>query len=276
MTVRVQLIFRHPSGYGWSEDYVSNRTVQELFGGLLQNLRDVRLGLLANDCTLVRARLSYGSYRNPETFIFSDPFTPNGAGPDAAAADFVRILSQTQSSVGYGRIYLGGVPQSWVVGDKLQVQDAGFVKAFGVFRIVLTNATGQWGLNSTNTGSVKQFYLMTSGTQAIPRGYIMQSPGYEFMTFPQLIYVKGSTIPGFNGVKTVIGVQDAGPPIKYVVGGATPVANQGTQDLVVFSLQNGVWSQFTDVQPIEITERRSGRPFGQRVGRQRNRIPLRR
>jgi len=278
MSIRVQLIFQHPSGYGWSEDYNSNRTVSELLGGQLQVLRDARLQLLANDCTLLRARLSYGQYRNPETFIFSSPDNPNGTGPGTAAADFVRILAQTQSSVGYGRIYIGGVPQVWVTGDKLAFNDAGFQKAFVNFKFQLIGAPGQWGLVSTNTGGPKQFFKMIGGIQAVPRGFIMQSPDHIFLAtdLPKLIYVKGSTIPGFNGIKTVQNIYDIAPPVKYYVSGATPVANQNVDDLVVFSLQEGAWAQFTDVQPIEITERRSGRPFGRRVGRQRNRIPLRR
>lgn len=275
MPTRVQLIFKHPSGYGWSEDYYTNRSVADLNAGQFNNLRDARLGLLASDCTLVRARLSHDFYRNPDTIIVGSPDVPNGQGPAAASADFVRILVQVQAQVSYGRIYLGGVPQTWAVGDKLQVNDAGFLKAMSALRLVMIGSPGQWGLKTTNSAGKKPYFSMVGAIRAIPRGFFFNSPDFPFGSFPTQIYVKGSTIPGYNGIKTVIQADSSVTPTKYLCGGATPPSDAIVNDLMLFSVQAAEFSQCIDVQPVEITERRSGRPFGQRVGRRRNQIPLR-
>jgi hypothetical protein len=271
---RYQMIFKHPAGYGWTEDISSFYAPFTTFSGILPPLINARLALLSNDCEFTVVRASNGSYRNPNEYQVSVPGTPNGLADGPVAQDFTRILLSTETAAGYGRIFMGGIPQSWVSGDAL-IWPPAAQKAFLAYAALLTSGTVNWGNNSVNTGAKKQTYAMTGLSPSSPRGYTFTS-GSLLLTVGQVIRVTGSTVFGYNGTKTVTAVQSDTLPQVCTVGGGAPSNPGANGDTVLFTLQSGSYQSFTGIRPVGITHRKSGRPFGVRPGRQRNRVPLRR
>jgi hypothetical protein len=271
---RYQFIYKNPAGYGWSENYDSSYAPADTFNTILPALIAARLALLSNDCELREVRAASGLYRNPATYPVSIPGTPNGQATGPSAQDFTRILVRTESNLGYGRIFLGGIPQSWVSGDSL-VWPSSVQKQFTAFVLVLTANSVNWGMNSVNTGAPKVKWPMNTGIPSSPRGYTFISPN-QTLSVGQAIRVTGSTVIGYNGIKNVVYVSGAAPTQLVQVGGGSPSNPQATNDTLLFTYESPNFSPYINVFATGVTHRKSGRPFGVRRGRASNTVPLRR
>lgn len=265
--------FKDSYGYGWSErHWLDWGTSQTVLNDRLATYYAMRVKILSNDCELNRVRVSSGQYKNPYIFELNpNPGSPNGQVPGPAVADFARLIVRWQGQGGYGRTFLGGIPQKYIVGDSF-IPDAAYLAAMQNF--ILSFFGQGWVVNSTIATGKPQKYAASNLTKLTPRGYTFDVQTGLF-TVNDILRMHGATVPGYNGQKTVVNISFSTPNDTVTVGGGSPAVDEPTGTATFVTKEIESWVYINQGNYEQVTRRSAGRPFGQRAGRRASTVPLR-
>jgi hypothetical protein len=256
---------------GWSETYHLTQPLTPAQAiSIFNEFSPLRMALSPNTVVLLRARF-------PGQFAHA-PIIVEGTGGVGVVGTYTGAnANQLPSSVAIrcglisnqglkNYIYLRGLPESKVHGDNIAA-DSTWDTAFTNFA---NGIVGQpaFCINTSipTPGSKLPILNLEAGD---PKGILMVLS----LKDPQLdkgwvVDIHNAGIPGYNGHKVVqtITTTTAANTV-YQLGGASPKVDPPSGNNALYSVPQ--WQQVAIVQvtPENVSQRKSGRPFGQRRGR---------
>lgn len=265
--------FKGPSGYGWSERYwYTGTTTDPTFSANINALVNARMGLSTTNVVLNHIRVQSSTKRAVFVFALTLPL-PTGTQPTPTAESEVALIMRLNGSgvtPVYNRIFMRGIPTRIISGDDY-APDIAYQGAVTAYSNVL--ATPNWAVVGTLGAPFPPSPVsITALTPLPPRSFSFAGPAASFIVGDQ-VRIKGNTIPGYGGIKTVTAISVAGT--TYTVGGASPpVPDTGTA--VTAQKVNRDQHQVSFAVGQAITRRGAGRPFGVSRGRKETLYSLRR
>jgi hypothetical protein len=261
------LFFEDSSGRGWTEKYWFASDVgvtgwQTEFNGL----SNARAGLLTNEAAILRMRVESIINRSPYVIV------PSGGSPifgylqpPQCQAD-VALLVRFRGSTGYyNRLFLRGIPESVIDGEAYTPTSI-FANNFSAWQSYMVG-DGNFVVRSRIAASSPKQPLVTAGPN-YPKGMQIVVPATVTLNIGQVLYISGSPIPGYNGVKNVV----SGPITvttgkQYNLGGANPISNLPGTALLYYEVLT--YSQYALQSAVVegVSNRKVGRPFGVSRGR---------
>lgn len=275
---KLTLIFNGPS-QGWTENYYSVASTQSVALSQGQQLSAARRIILAADSSIVALRATI--YPSPNTTqLYGQPDSVTGPGtygPNGLPEN-VRCLFSIRGGGISNRVYLGGIPTTALIQDQFPPFSAWFLLA-QIFGVTLQTTT----FGYLAVGQVKQGVGSSVGVSSIsprtPRGFTaVHAPATLTLGQRARFTATQSVYQGINGIKICVGGAGVGSTAS-AWGGATPVGPSGAPPAlasIAFVPETLQSSPIQYARPVRRVRKDAGRFFGAEVGRQRNRIPLRR
>jgi hypothetical protein len=262
------------TGYGWSEKYfwIGTENVPTLIS-LFLTFVQIRAGMLATNCQILRIRLATQYKRDPSIFDYSGNPSGHGTSPQTVNNDDNAVIIRTESSgVGYNRIFLRGLSDNLII-DGAFSPTPGWQTAFNAFVNVLVNS-GNFGVYASvdHPGTPSP---LTGIVRTAPRGfYGTLDPGQPLVT-GDVVRIAGAKTVGFNGTKNVIMVPGPAGGTTAQFGGAEPQQDPGPTENLTYRKLNFASGPVQQCFYEQFVTRKPGRPFGRALGRRRNQLPLR-
>lgn len=274
---QVVLIFKGPSGYGWSERFWLNPTIDPgSIGVEVGKLVQGRAAILTSSCSIVRARIQQSTKRVP--FIIALNFgagQPGTESPPTAESEVALLCLFQATNIGFMRPFCRGIPARIVSGDNYMPDDP-FKTNLGSFFTTIFD--GQWFVNGF-VGSNPTPFPISSLEPNMPRGFTATFAANvpAGITQGTVIRVHRATQPGYNGLKTVVNVTPAAGanPGSILLGGAAPSAGEAVSNAFL-TIQTATSAPIQTAEPLGISRRGAGRPFGLIRGRRPTLFSLRR
>jgi hypothetical protein len=186
----------------------------------------------------------------------------------------VRLLS---AQIGAGpaqinRCFLGGISEADVSFQQFAPSKT-WLDLFTPWAQALTNQAN-WSVynRSIPYGSIR--YQIQTIFPTPGRGNTINTANTTAISVGSIVRIvaPAAQIQGAQGYKIVTGID---PNTSFTIGGANAVGQLVGGAQAYFSVVNPTMNTIIGVRYERLTNRRSGRPFGQQVGRRQNRIPLR-
>jgi len=273
MSIPVVLFMKNATGYGWSERFwYAGPTDTASLVTNVQQLVVARAAILTNTCVIIRSRVANpgGVKRNPVVFTGNGAGTPGTETPPTASSEVALLILYQNIGVGFNRAFLRGIPER-VVNVDTYAPDAAFNTNLNTFTAVLFN--GLWNVRGHLSSAPQTSYHLSTIIPTPPRGWTaIPTPDFPGGLGQQL-RVTGAVIPGYNGIKTITGVNTAGTLLTF--GGAAPPVTDISLNILATTL-GAFDAPLLTAQPVGISRRAAGRPFGPSRGRRQTLYSLRR
>lgn len=272
---KVQFFYNY-KGRGISENLWNSGAPGVVIAGAAQAYLEKRLAMADDDMQCVWVRASDPAVPRKVAFAnlfgkgFNGKLGGNGSAPDDAIN--LRFVGPNQET---GRIFIHCFPAKMV--KENVVTDLGdFGTALDAFQNYIKSEAGGWQIFSRrSTGNLAARVKIATATPLLPRGFQITTADAQDIARGSLIQVQqcGSAQFGYNGRKVI--VDKTADNKTFVIGGASPVGTvpAGTGYFYV-SPTNAV--SIKDSVPVKLTERKTGRVFGEPAGRRGNILSLRR
>lgn len=274
MTVNAKqtlLFFRDVDGRGWSERFwYAGPVTNPNFTVNISQLVGARAGLLVSSANITHVRVASGSKRAPYVFSLASGGTPGNETPPSMPSDVALLVRMVQSGSvpAANKAFLRGIPQR-IVQAETYFPDLPWTNAFNNFVAVLQG--GNWNVVSSLDLAPQPLQDISVLTPTSPRGFTFVGPLNVFAQ-GDVVRVRGAKVIGFNGLKTVTGVNAAGT--TYSVGGGAPssvdTGAAPTAQMLVYS-ETPTGNVFVE----GVSNRKTGRPFGVSAGRRQTTVPQR-
>lgn len=261
-------IFFAARNSGWSETYFHNAaTFTSQLIADFEELVSRRLALSSDDVSIVHCRLSDDLVRRDAVPVSVPAFAAHNSGYEGNTDfTFVSALTRiTASNILSRNLYLRGIPDGLTHTAIGKITDPSWVQAFNRLKSWLT--TGRFCLKAIdrnlNANRPIESFTLTTGDQVV-----LQVTAHGLVTGQQIVVGNVRNMPSMNKVWRVTVVNaNSFTLIGY------PLANRN--ELVAgdgyFYKQIYALYPFTDMAQIRIVSHRSGRVFGQPVGRRKRR-----
>ena len=262
-------------GYGWSENWVSNFPVTDLnaLGGLINQFVTLRLAMMSNDTYINWVRLQSQYPRDPYIFDYAGKPNTTGMYPGNMNSPNDRVLVRLERfGAGFNRIFFGGIADSLVTHNDF-TPDGIWQPAFDALKSFVINSG--YLLVASNVDNPQDPFALSAGTQGFPKGILLTPKPPKTFVVGNKYRIKGSSIIGYNGVKTcVLGPPDT-PAGTWLFGGAVPQQNVPITDTLTATLLQRTFGSPQFMFYEGLAQRKPGRPFGLRRGRGRTLFSLR-
>lgn len=266
---RVQVFFVNAERYGWTEQHWWTgandfATLKAAIDPLIQ----ARAAFLTKDCSIPRVRVSTGTKRLPVILDYETvPFAGGGFQETVNSSDDAVIIKFSNTSVGYNRVFLRGIPDSMVAGDQFNPTPP-YLDLLQAWINVLGGSS--WAIVS-HLGNQQPSVQAVSAAQNFPKGILLTLPGGTTLNPGDVVRISGSSIFGYNGYKNVVSVTGA----QAILGGARPPADPPASDTIFVTPIKPMPGPIQITNLEQFTLRKPGRPFGLRRGRARTSLSLR-
>jgi hypothetical protein len=264
----VDLIFRGPDVYGWSERFwYSGPIDQQTLATNIPNLISARAQVLTSSCKIIRARVNQAQYRNPFIFIANNgQGSPGLETPPTVEQEVALSILIQGNPAGFNRPFLHGIPSRIVNGDSYS-PDQAFQDNFAIFANFLIGS-GLFNVVGNPAGNLPLRYPMTAITPIAPRGFTFTYTvpiGGHAPAVGDVIRISGTRIPGYSGLKRVVATSTVPNPNLTVGGAAPPIGDNAPAPY--FTATTLTDNPINTITPDSITTRKAGRPFGLTRGR---------
>lgn len=269
-SVPVSLFFRATHGYGWSETYHYQPALGIPDPLDVQTLAQFRAAMLTTEITVTHARIGTDKKRLVRVVpLNGGAGYPGMIDPPTSAPELAVLFRLSNPANGFNNVYVRGFDRASVSGDTLTASPA-FNSAAGLWENYLVTSA-IWNIKGT-LGTPDTPFAMTSIVPLKPRGISCIIDGLTLVV-GDTVRISGSSVPGYNGRRTVVDV-GAGVPPPIKLGGVAPAAPNADDDIVaVKEVYFDV--PITETQFQKVTRRAPGRPFGLVRGRQATQYSLR-
>lgn len=273
---QITAFFRDDDGQGWSEKYFTsvNMTPTQA-DGFAAAFVPARMAMATTRVFMNHIRIGSAVGRAPFAYF---PTIGGGAlgalGVASLPSDMGLLMQLISVNRYYNKVFLRGIPQACVEQED-RVAFAPFDNAAVAFRSFLLG-TG-FIVIRTVLGTAAPPVQVVSVAAGSPKGIrLIQLATTPALTIGQTIRLHGASIPGYNGPKTVVqGPIDVPTGKLYLLGGANPISDPPTADQIYYTVPTVSMPALSDVQFEHVTERKTGRPFGEPRGRARTLFSLR-
>lgn len=277
MTTAIQwtMFFDDPTGRGWSEKlWYTGALTQLAINQTASQVVPARLNILGSDCKLLRVRCESGLPFGPFIIAVGGGSGQLGGYTTLSADSELRLLWRTDDGAGhYNKNYLSGVPRDQIAGATYTPT--------GSFPLLLTQyfntlSAQLFVINST----LQQLEVFTHATQLTPtppRGYLFQTKTPSNLVYGDMIHMKMAKGIGYNGRKSVTGV-NVNQPVGFdtvFVGGASPIDPENVNTSSQWAIVEENSYPMVNQQTEGIVTRKTGRPFGLVRGRRSTVLSLR-
>jgi hypothetical protein len=269
-SVPVSLFYRSNSGYGWSETYHYQPALGVPDPLDVQQLATYRAAMLTTDIKITHARIGTDIKRLVRIVpLNGGAGYPGQISPPTAPPECAILFRLSNPANGFNNIFIRGFDRASVSGDAF-TPSSEFNSAGGIWENYLFSS-GIWNIVGT-LGTPDTSFPVTNITPLKPRGFSCNIIGAS-LAVGDTLRISGSSVPGYNGRKTVVDI-GAGVPPPIKMGGASPAAANPDDDIeAVVEVYFDV--VITQVQFQKVTRRGAGRPFGLVRGRQETQYSLR-
>jgi hypothetical protein len=269
------MFFRLTDGYGWNESWWWAGSVSDssALTTSLNNFAKLRLALMVNDVSLLWIRLQSAYKRDPFIYDYTSQSgyigAVNGQVNNVSNRVLVRLEKQ---GIGYNKIFFGGINDA-LIADNRWVPDAEWQSAFDALRNFVFNS-GNINVRAS-VDNPQTPVKVVAMERNFPKGIKVEVLAGSTLTVGQKVRIKGASVIGYNGVKTVVQGPPDTQPNNYICGGAKPQQDNPDTDNVTatpYVYSAGIPDQFF---AEGFSQRNPGRPFGFVRGRKPTVLSLR-
>lgn len=259
---------------GFSETLYNTRSIPDVKTEIPEYLKN-RLAFGDDQMVAMYARIS--DMNNPRITDFLDltnqPGNVGQIAADGCSPDDVILLKMSSTGGRFSHAFIHCFPASFLKENVAVPNGKWFdkLKAWGDY---MGSSKAGWGILTAARSGVGARVPIAAAVPVTPRGYVMTVDDASPYSVGQTLSVGGTSKDsfGYQGRKQVLSVSVGNKTV--LVGGAKPIGAIGAS--AYFNTLTYTVAAIRSVQPVKLTERKCGRPFGLPVGRRPATLSLRR